>query len=73
MSNLISIADAAKMAGVHVQTVRRWVSAGRVQAYNLAGANKFWVEKSDIEKMLVPIPVTGPSMSKRPAKRKAAK
>jgi excisionase family DNA binding protein len=58
MADLISVEQAAKDLGVHVQTVRRFIHAGRLRAFKQAGAgNRFLVSAEDIERLKKPVPV----------------
>ena len=51
---LDSLNSAAEYAGVHVKTVRRWISAGRLTAYRL-GPRLIKVDLDQIDAMLQPI------------------
>jgi excisionase family DNA binding protein len=53
----ITIADAAKLAGVNVETFRRWVREGKLTAFTKPGAGrKLFVDKAQVEKFLQFVP-----------------
>ena len=51
---LSSLNSAAEYAGVHVKTIRRWISAGRLTGYRL-GPRLIKVDLTEIDAMLQPI------------------
>lgn len=51
MDDLITVADAAKLLGVNVATVRRWIGLGELEAYTKPGKGRaLFVKKSAVEK-----------------------
>lgn len=52
---LYSPEEAAEHLGVHVQTVRSWIRAGRLPASRLAGQRALRIRASDLEAVLEPI------------------
>ncbi len=52
---LYSPEDAAAYLGVHVQTVRAWIRAGRLPARRLAGQRALRIRASDLETILEPV------------------
>lgn len=52
---LYSPEDAAEYLGVHVQTVRAWIRAGRLRASRLAGQRALRIRGSDLQTLLEPI------------------
>jgi len=52
---LYSPEDAAAYLGVHVQTVRAWIRAGRLPARRLAGQRALRIRASDLESILEPL------------------
>ncbi|WP_153395789.1 helix-turn-helix domain-containing protein [Ornithinicoccus halotolerans] len=53
-----SINDAADRLGVHHQTVRRWVSAGRLEAVRF-GPRVLRVRVEDVDRLGTPLPTAG--------------
>jgi len=51
---LIGISDAAARFGVHKNTVRRWIDAGRLKAYWTPGG-KIRIKASDLVEVLKPV------------------
>ena len=56
---LYSPEDAAAYLGVHVQTVRGWIRAGRLPARRLAGQRALRIRASDLENILEPVETSG--------------
>jgi excisionase family DNA binding protein len=54
VQRLDSLNNAADYAGVHVKTIRRWISAGRLTGYRL-GPRLIKVDLDQIDAMLTPI------------------
>lgn len=52
---LLSTEEAAEYYGVHVQTVRGWIRAGKLPASRLAGQKSIRIRESDLRKVLEPI------------------
>lgn len=52
---LYSPEEAAAYLGVHVQTVRAWIRAGRLPARRLAGQRALRIRASDLESILEPL------------------
>jgi excisionase family DNA binding protein len=52
---LANVDRAAEYAGVHVKTIRRWVSTGRLTAYRL-GPKLLRIDLNQIDDMLRPVP-----------------
>jgi excisionase family DNA binding protein len=52
---LYSPEEAAEHLGVHVQTVRSWIRAGRLPASRLAGQRALRIRESDLESVLEPV------------------
>lgn len=52
---LYSPEEAAEYLGVHVQTVRAWIRAGRLRASRLAGQRALRITGSDLHTLLEPI------------------
>lgn len=50
----IPLEEAATLYGMSVDTVRRWISSGKVRAYRF-GPRRIRVETDDLESMFVPI------------------
>jgi excisionase family DNA binding protein len=51
----ISLPDAAAMLGVHTDTLRRFISEGRIPGYRLAGKSHIRLKVSDVEALLTPV------------------
>ena len=54
VQRLDSLNNAADYAGVHVKTIRRWISAGRLTGYRL-GPRLIKVDLDQLDAMLQPI------------------
>jgi excisionase family DNA binding protein len=54
VQRLDSLNNAADYAGVHVKTIRRWISAGRLTGYRL-GPRLIKVDLDQLDAMLTPI------------------
>lgn len=52
---LYSPEEAADYLGVHVQTVRAWIRAGRLRASRLAGQRALRIRASDLQSVLEPV------------------
>jgi excisionase family DNA binding protein len=50
----ISVAEAARRAGVHPRTMRRWVSEGTITGYRI-GPRLLRVSTADVDKLLAPV------------------
>ena len=57
---LLSTEEAAEYYGVHVQTVRAWIRAGKLPASKLAGQKSIRIRESDLTQVLEPIEPGGP-------------
>ncbi len=55
VEKLYSPEEAAEVLGVHVQTVRSWIRAGRLPASRLAGQRALRIRASDLESVLEPV------------------
>ncbi len=55
MSELIPLVDAAAMCGVHKITLRRWIAAGRLDAYRV-GPRLLRVRVADVQALAAPVP-----------------
>lgn len=54
VADLVTVAEAARMAGVKPKTVRTWLSAGRLHAY---GANRRrLISRTELEALIFPTP-----------------
>jgi excisionase family DNA binding protein len=51
---LLTTEEAAEYYGVHVQTVRAWIRAGKLPASKLAGQKSIRIWESDLKKVLEP-------------------
>jgi excisionase family DNA binding protein len=49
----VSLAAAAKLLGVHIATVRRWVDSGILEAYRL-GPRRLLVKREDLDRLISP-------------------
>jgi excisionase family DNA binding protein len=47
--------EAADYLGVHIQTVRAWIRAGRLRASRLAGQRALRIRASDLNSVLEPV------------------
>lgn len=66
-SDLISIKQAARLVnGTHVATIRRWIHAGKLPAYRLAGT-RLLVSRADVLNLIQPHVKHTPSLP--PTKR----
>lgn len=52
---LYSPEEAAEYLGVHIQTVRAWIRAGRLKASRLAGQRALRIRASDLQSVLEPV------------------
>jgi excisionase family DNA binding protein len=52
---LYSPEEAAEYLGVHIQTVRSWIRAGRLKASRLAGQRALRIRASDLDSVLEPV------------------
>ena len=52
---LYSPEEAAEYLGVHIQTVRAWIRAGRLKAHRLAGQRALRIRASDLQSVLEPV------------------
>ena len=52
---LLSTEEAAEYYGVHVQTVRSWIRAGKLPASKLAGQKSIRIRESDLDRVLEPM------------------
>lgn len=59
---LYSPEEAAAYLGVHVQTVRAWIRAGRLPARRLAGQRALRIRASDLEGILEPLDPADPEL-----------
>ena len=50
--DLLTIAEAAKLLNVHVNTVRRWSNKGVLKTYRLGSRGDRRLKRADIEKLL---------------------
>ncbi|QLY34741.1 excisionase family DNA-binding protein [Nocardia huaxiensis] len=50
--------EVAELFGVHKDTVRRWISQGRLTGY-MVGPNTIRVRRDEAMALLVPIPTAG--------------
>ena len=56
--SLLTIEGAADMLAVHPRTIRRYISSGDLPAYRI-GSRLTRVRASDVDALLVPIPIVG--------------
>lgn len=54
-NSVISISEAAKMLGVHIETMRRWDREGKLKAVRIGGAGHRKYRVVDLEQILKPI------------------
>ena len=55
---LYSPEEAADYLGVHVQTVRSWIRAGRLKAIRLTGQRALRIRASELDSVLEPVDPT---------------
>lgn len=55
---LASPSEAARYAGVHTDTIRRYISQGRLTGYRM-GKRLIRVDLDQVDAMLTPIPTVG--------------
>lgn len=55
LERLYSPEEIAEYLGVHVQTVRAWVRAGRLPARRILGQRALRIRKSDLDAVLLPV------------------
>jgi excisionase family DNA binding protein len=55
VERLLSTEEAAEYYGVHVQTVRSWIRAGKLPASKLAGQKSIRIRESDLDRVLEPM------------------
>jgi excisionase family DNA binding protein len=58
-STFMSIADAAADCGLSVKTIRRRIADGTLPGYRPPRSRAIRVKRSDVEKLMRPIPTTG--------------
>jgi excisionase family DNA binding protein len=51
---LITPSQAAKLLGVHISTVRRWITQGKLPAYRVGGRG-IRIRSSDVEELITPL------------------
>lgn len=54
--SLITLAEAADYAGVHVKTIRRKIAAGHLTAYRMAGGRSLRVKADDLDALFSVVP-----------------
>lgn len=69
VEDLVTIPEAAEIAGVHDRTVRRWIAAGRLATYQSQIGLKKFVRRSQVEELKEPVPVS-PEPEQRRRRRK---
>ncbi len=47
----VSLAEAAVLLDVHPATLRRWAKAGRLTVYRVGPRGRFWVRRSEVERL----------------------
>lgn len=52
--HMISVAEAARRAGVHPRTMRRWVAEGKITGYRI-GPRLLRVNPADVAHLLTPV------------------
>lgn len=53
---LLTLAEAAEaLGGVHIRTVRRYISEGRLKGYKM-GPRLVMIDEDDLQALLTPIP-----------------
>ncbi|WP_338040102.1 helix-turn-helix domain-containing protein [Nocardia huaxiensis] len=57
-STYMRMEEVAELFGVHKDTVRRWISQGRLTGY-MVGPNTIRVRRDEAMALLVPIPTAG--------------
>ena len=53
---LMTVSDAAELAGVHPQTVRRWIDEGRLPSITVYPTHRVRVRRDDVEAARAPKP-----------------
>ena len=53
---LLTVSEAAKIAGRHVNTIRNWIYAGHLPAQKVGDYGRFKIKKSDLEAALTYTP-----------------
>jgi excisionase family DNA binding protein len=49
----VTIAEAAKLVGVHVASIRRWIDSGQLPAHRV-GRRRVLVKRTDLAKLITP-------------------
>jgi excisionase family DNA binding protein len=55
----LGLPDAGRLLGVDQRTIRRYIAAGKLPAYRLAGGRVLRVRRGDVEALLTPLPTAG--------------
>jgi excisionase family DNA binding protein len=54
---LLTVKEAAFEAGVHVETIRRWISEGMIDSVRIYPTNRVRVPASEVRRILTPRPI----------------
>lgn len=52
--DLMTVSDAAQLAGVHPQTMRRWIDEGRMSSVTVFPTHRVRVRREDVEAARTP-------------------
>ena len=55
LNRYLAVLDAARLLGVTPETVRRWISTGKLPAVRLAGGREYRIFHADLMLLLEPV------------------